>query len=205
MDQITERSRSLKTMNLILLVLYVLVVYSTIPFAPYLVDFLKKVWGKHYGTFVSSSIALIVVLIALKFGRYLKTFRTIFWTTFLSLSCIIVLLTIEIPAERIHFLEYGIMSYLLMRTLEGKRQKKYILTFMTGLIIGILDELIQLFLQHQRIFNLPRRYFEWKDIGMNAFGVFLGCVFYRYVIEEGEANLREKIYRVHRDGPRRPS
>lgn len=161
--------------------LYVLVVYSTIPFAPYFVDFLRKIFGEQYGIFISSSIILFMLFILIKVREYLINRRTIFWFSFLFFSGVFVVFTMEIPAERIHFIEYGFLAYLLiLATGENK-----ILAFLLGSVFGTIDELIQLFFQYQKIFPLPRRYFEWKDIGMNIFGVFLGCVFYRYIIEEG--------------------
>lgn len=178
-----ERSRN--PISPLLVVLYILIVYSTIPFAPYFVDFLKGIFGPYYSAFVSVSIASIIVLIVIKSAKYFRHPRTAFWLVFLSFSAVFVLLTMEIPAERVHFIEYGFLAYLLMRTTRYRKTKVYLFSFGLGAIIGFVDELIQLFFQHQRIFALPRRYFEWKDIGMNIFGVFLGCVFYRYVVEEG--------------------
>jgi hypothetical protein len=52
--------------------------------------------------------------------------------------------------------------------------------------LGLSDELFQGVLQVQNIFPHIRRYFEWKDVFMNAFGTFLGVVFYFYVWEKGK-------------------
>jgi glycopeptide antibiotics resistance protein len=95
----------------------------------------------------------------------------------------------EIPAERIHFLEYGFLGFLLVKAFESENPNsnlKYILSLVSGAILGLSDELFQGVLQFQNIFPHIRRYFEWKDVFMNAFGTFLGVVFYFYVWEKGK-------------------
>lgn len=181
-----------KTISPILVVLYVIVVYSTIPFAPYVVDFLRKIFKQYYGVFVSTLIITLIAFIVVNSVKYLKNPRTAFWLLFLSFSGVFILITLEIPAERVHFMQYGFLAYLLIVASKRESISKYIFAFVLGSIIGFVDELIQLFFQYQKFFDLPRRYFEWKDIGMNVFGVFLGCVFYRYVIEEGNKLLKNK-------------
>ncbi len=175
-----------KRISPIVVFLYVIVIYCTIPFAPYFVDFLRSIFKNNYGSFVSGLIISFIIFIAIKSIDYLRTPRTFFWFLFLSFSGVFILITLDIPAERIHFIEYAFLSYIIILTVGVEKREKYIITFLLGSIIGFGDELIQLFFQYQRIFDLPRRYFEWKDVGMNVFGVFLGCVFYRYVIEEGK-------------------
>lgn len=174
-----------RKLNPLVVFLYIVVIYCTIPFAPYFVDFLRKIFKQHYSSFVSGFIISLIILIVVKSVRYLRNPKTAFWLLFLSFSGVFVLMTLEIPAERVHFMEYGFLAYLLILTVGTENKQKYILTFILGSAVGFVDELIQLFFQYQKIFDLPRRYFEWKDIAMNVFGVFLGCVFYRYVIEEG--------------------
>lgn len=189
MDVVEKKT---KTIHPIFVVLYVIVVYSTIPFAPYAVDFLRKIFKQYYGVFVSTLIITLIAFIAVNSIKYLKNPRTAFWLLFLSFSGVFILITLEIPAERIHFMQYGFLAYLLIVASKRESASKYIFAFVFGSIIGFVDELIQLFFQYQKFFALPRRYFEWKDIGMNVFGVFLGCVFYRYVIEEGNKFLKNE-------------
>ncbi len=167
--------------------IYVLVIYATLPFAPYFVDALRFIFGENYGYILSGAIFFSLILIARKSFKLGLTSREKFWLFYLIFAGAIVTLSMDIPAERIHFLEYGILGFLLTRAIRKDMEmnpKIYITAFVLGSIIGFLDEVIQKFLQVQSILPLPRRYFEWKDIAMNVFGIFLGLVFSRYVIDK---------------------
>ena len=174
----------------IFIYIYIIVIFLTIPFAPFLIQFIRSVVGqKNYGYFVSGVIFLFLFLIFRfsKFGSL--NLRGKFWLLFLTFSGILIVLFMEIPAERIHFLEYGFLGFLLVKVFESgdpNSNTKYILSIISGAILGLSDELFQGVLQVQNIFPHIRRYFEWKDVFMNAFGTFLGVVFYFYVWEKGK-------------------
>jgi len=175
-----------------LILLYVFFIYSTLPFAPYIVDGLRFLFGENFGYVISGTIIFALSLIAFAMRNYLVSARTIFWLVFLSFTGVCITILMEIPAERIHFLEYGILGLSLTRLWD--KPKGYFLAFIFGSLVGLVDELIQGVLQVQTILPLPKRYFEWKDVGMNIFGVFLGIVFERYVIDEAKNLRKNKNY-----------
>jgi hypothetical protein len=173
----------------IFIYIYILIIFLTIPFAPFLIQFIRNIVGeKNYGYFVSAVIFLFLFLI-FRFSQFQSlTLRGKFWLLFLTFSGILIVLFMEIPAERIHFLEYGFLGFLLVKAFESgnpNSNTKYFLALISGAILGLSDELFQGVLQVQNIFPHIRRYFEWRDVFMNAFGVFLGVVFYFYVWKGG--------------------
>jgi VanZ family protein len=94
---------------------------------------------------------------------------------------------IHFVAEKVHFLEYAILGTLLIYSIEQRtlektqtsRRRSYdfkipnfnkcLFVVVLGFIIGLGDELIQgLF---------PRRFFDWRDVGMNGIGIAMGIGF----------------------------
>jgi hypothetical protein len=71
------------------------------------------------------------------------------------------------PEEAFHFVQYGVLSLLLFRALGHRLQNPtiYVAATLIGAAFGIFDELIQ--------WVVPRRYFDYRDIGINALAVGL--------------------------------
>ncbi len=66
------------------------------------------------------------------------------------------------PEEAFHFVQYGLLGILLFRALRFRLAdgSVYIVAALIGAAAGILDELIQ--------WITPRRYFDFRDIGLNV-------------------------------------
>jgi hypothetical protein len=66
------------------------------------------------------------------------------------------------PAEKTHFLYYGFLGFLVHHAMRQHQQGGALYAGVVALvtIIGLGDELIQ--------YALPGRFFEWKDVGLNA-------------------------------------
>ena len=73
---------------------------------------------------------------------------------------------LKIPAERIHFIEYGLLGIFVIRPYATGTWKFLLPAFLLVCLIGAGDELIQWF--------LPNRVGEWKDVGLNVIGGFFG-------------------------------
>ena len=73
----------------------------------------------------------------------------------------------ENPEEAFHFVQYGVLSLLLFRALSHRLQDQsiYVAATLIGAAFGIFDELIQ--------WVVPQRYFDYRDIGINALAVGL--------------------------------
>jgi len=68
----------------------------------------------------------------------------------------------ENPVEAIHFLEYGLLGFLLYRALKIRTKDVgiYFIAFLIGCLVGILDEILQ--------WIVPFRYWDIRDVGLNA-------------------------------------
>ena len=71
------------------------------------------------------------------------------------------------PEEAFHFVQYGVLSLLLFRAFSHRLRDPsiYLAAALAGAALGILDELIQ--------WVVPRRYFDYRDIWINAQAVGL--------------------------------
>ena len=75
---------------------------------------------------------------------------------------------LELAVEKIHFSEYGLLSFLVFRLFRHRFQPRwiYVWTLPTVCLIGVADELFQ------GIF--PNRVFDPRDIGFNSWAGLLG-------------------------------
>jgi len=76
----------------------------------------------------------------------------------------------KFPAERLHLIEYGLLSFLAFHAFQFSftRATSYGFGFIFSSVFGFVDELIQ--------YVLPNRSFEVRDIVTNVFGSALGLI-----------------------------
>lgn len=81
------------------------------------------------------------------------------------------------PAERLHFVEYGVLTILVFRALQGdiRGWPSYGLTVLLVGIFGVLDECIQKF--------IPSRVFDPKDMLTNFMSGLLAALVIRFVLD----------------------
>jgi hypothetical protein len=157
--------------NWIAVVLWVLVIYGSIPLARSLQEFVSARGGQNQfllATFAALVLAAVGLVWAAGRGRLSFSFPaavcscTVFflyaWLTWTLRSN---------PEESLHFVQYGVLSLLLLRALRDRLDgwSLYFAVAMAGIGFGIVDELIQ--------WLVPLRYFDYRDIGLNTAAVFL--------------------------------
>jgi VanZ family protein len=156
--------------------LYVGLVYAFIPLARPMTTMFENIMGM----WLDVSVLLVYLIFFFGTLSYLKFFQkekrvwpyaTVFLIYFLLAYS---LNQIHFVAEKVHFLQYAILGTLLIYSLEVHVQKnsnlsKFLLVIGLGFVIGLGDELIQGF--------FPRRFFDWRDVTMNVFGVGIGVGF----------------------------
>lgn len=152
----------------VIIALYVSVVYLTLPVMPSVFRFVSDGLGKELLSLVVNGLLVTAILLSLIF--ILKTGELGYYSL-ASVSLVMLLsgavaLTMELPAERIHFLEYGILGSLVYKATMRQWKIPILSSFVLVSIIGIGDETIQWF--------LPNRYAEMKDVLLNCFGGLLG-------------------------------
>lgn len=80
---------------------------------------------------------------------------------------------LDIPQERLHYLEYGLLSGLICFGLQEGGTRPWWQAALAGTIItsglGFLDETLQ-----DRLWE--RRYFDWRDVSLNARAAVLGVM-----------------------------
>lgn len=80
------------------------------------------------------------------------------------------IVTIQYPEEKIHFLEYGVLAFLLFQALRCRfsEHTSYLFAFLLASFLGLGDEGIQ--------HVLPNRYYQWDDVVLNSVSSLLGLM-----------------------------
>ena len=157
-----------------LVILCVLSIFLIVPIARTIRNFVEANWGASlFGYSV-----LFVVICAFLFFLYFLWFRLNIRavSNYLWLAAVVfvyVYFTISLwdrPEEAIHFLEYGILGFLLYQALRHHIRDKgiYFIAFLMGALVGIIDEALQ--------WMIPRRVWDFRDLGINALSVGLFLV-----------------------------
>ena len=78
-----------------------------------------------------------------------------------------------------HLVEYGFMGYVFFKALivDFSKGRAYIASFVITVLVGLGDECIQ--------WVLPQRYFELKDVQLNALSGGLGLLLLRFGLNTG--------------------
>lgn len=150
---------------------WVLLIYSTLPIVRPISNFLIKntPYNLLVNGFLVFSFLLILVLVFRNMTIKLKS-------TYALLALIIVLyifslMYIKITDERIHLLQYGVLSAFIFNALRCnfKNTVSYVLAIVLTFLIGWGDELIQGI--------LPNRFYEIHDVLINLYSGVLGLFF----------------------------
>ena len=145
---------------------YVTFIYSTLNIAPSIADKLDAFLSGRLDLMLyavySAVIGVLVLYILLV--RKQKSVLKYFVLTFAVCGFFAVINYAQTPAEKIHLGEYGLLGILLYNALKIEFNrfdfKLYIYAVVMCTAIGVIDEVIQGI--------LPNRFFDWRDIFMNA-------------------------------------
>ncbi len=155
--------------------LYTLSIYLILPFSRGWQIFLREALGKNFSLSTNLLLMFAALLTVLWLASRLARRSLVSLLGMLIVSYILVM-QIDIPEERIHILQYGILGYLaalsVFQTLKGITA--FAVVLLLGLFIGFGDEVIQGL--------LPTRVFDWWDVIYNFFGVLLGTFIYRVTV-----------------------
>lgn len=151
-------------------VLWVTLIYSTLYIVRPACEYLKKITPFALLTNIFMWVALAATAAILIFKTGIKKPSTFI---FLALAVIIYgisFLKVQYPEEKIHFLEYGILSFLIFRACRFSMgvYAAYGCAFLLTSILGWGDEGIQGL--------LPNRYYQTSDVLLNGFSGALGLL-----------------------------
>jgi len=155
---------------------YIVFVYSTIPVLPQVWRVLVEYTEDSVRYLGIVIVGLGLSVLALGVWRRSRGRRLLAFLVLGFISAVYVYLLevyAKFPAERLHLVEYGFMGYVLFRALrlDMGPLPAYLGSFIIGVLVGIGDECIQ--------WVLPQRFFEVKDIQLNAISVALGLIVVR--------------------------
>ncbi|MDP3804711.1 MAG: VanZ family protein [Candidatus Omnitrophota bacterium] len=155
----------------VFLAAYVALIYGTLSIAPNFSKLLSRLLGNDYGLAVNIFVISVVIAAPALFLSKIKTRPLSFYTKLAAvffLYLFIILRWTEIPAEKIHLVEYGFLSCLVLKVTRGARSHgaRYLYTILIVGAIGCGDELIQK--------CLPNRVCDLKDMALNFISGILG-------------------------------
>ena len=154
---------------------WAIIIWLTVPFARKLEKGVEAFAGNQAFTIiVLFLIGLGALGVLITFWKDRKRFSS---ANYIWLAAVIFLLawqTLELrhgsPIEALHFVEYGVLALLFFRAAVHRNPNPaaYVIAFCCCLCVGLLDESYQ--------WMTPQRYFDWRDIGLNAYASFLICI-----------------------------
>jgi hypothetical protein len=151
-----------------------LVIFVTIPFARALQEGIAARWGREvftYGVIAGLVAAAVAAMVGLLRARRQVGVAGYLWLGAVAALTIYSAGHMNIsPEEAVHFLEYGLLGILLFRALSHRLRDAgiYAVAVLVGSLVGTADEIIQ--------WIVPRRFFAFSDIWLNAYAVILAQV-----------------------------
>lgn len=155
---------------------YVVLLFGVQPWLGFLVDALRARWGEAgFATAISVVAAVVAVAVALFALRIARA------ATRIELAVMVLggllyaagVALLEIPQERLHYAEYGLLSALVFAGLQGEHRERAGRTAVAAIVLaaalGWLDEALQGALWE-------RRYFDWRDVELNLRAAALGVL-----------------------------
>lgn len=170
---------TIKSKRWLIVVIYTLIMYSFLPAAYPTWNYLVKTIGKSNLLII---INVIFALFGILFLRYLiikkiKSVITYLSWLIIALVYAYMIIILPYPAERVHYLMYGLLAILVYRafSLDIKKERDlYIWTTILVFFLGWIDEGIQ--------WLLPDRVYEFRDVMMNFSSGVLGQAIIGFVI-----------------------
>ena len=144
-------------------VLWTLLIYSTIPFARPVAEWIAKNLGIEYFFYIAATAGAIgLILVFTTLHRRKSPISSYLWLTGITVILIASAYQLrEVPADVIHLVEYVILSVLVYRALLHRIQDHsiYFVATLIVAMIGTLEECIQ--------WIVPSRVFDLRDIRTN--------------------------------------
>ena len=149
---------------------FLTLIYSTLYITRPLCSFLKAATPF---SFLSNTLC-IVLLVFLSMAIWIKG-RITSMSSYCILGVILLayvygVIIIQLPEEKIHFIEYGILAWLVFKAMHVDIPKPavYVYTFLLVSVFGWIDEGIQ--------YLLPNRYYQIADVILNSASGGLGLL-----------------------------
>ena len=144
----------------------ILSIFLIVPLARTIQEFVASHWSRSvfgYSVILIVGGAFLALVYTLIFRLKIRSITNYFWL--LLVAALYIYFTIKLwdaPEEAVHFLEYGLLGFLLFRALKfhTKDVGIYFIAFFIGCLVGIFDEILQ--------WIVPLRIWDIRDVGLNA-------------------------------------
>jgi hypothetical protein len=146
-------------------------ILAIVPLARAIQRFVTAHWGRAlfgYAVIAATAVALCSLIYVLFFRLKIRAVSQYVWLALIAAFYIYYTLQLwKSPEEAVHFLEYGLLGFFLFRALSLAFRDKsiYFAAFFVGSLVGISDETFQ--------WAFPGRYWDLRDVGLNALAVGL--------------------------------
>ena len=151
----------------VLIIIYVIFIYVSLPFFPAFISTLRGFISKELLNLLSLVLSISFFLI-LSVWIYNKKYKA--KQFFLIISPLLLLtylsLSLDVWVERVHFIEYAVLGLLISHEVDVRTLRRFIYTGCLITLIGTIDEIIQWF--------LPNRFGDMRDVFMNSVGGLSG-------------------------------
>jgi hypothetical protein len=147
-------------------VLWTLIIFISIPLARKIQAVVAGRWGRDAFAWFTVSCILLATLGAVRYAlRHRRRIggAGLAWLAACSAGYLYYAYVLRaVPEETLHFLQYGMLGYLVFRALSHNIRDVaiYFNAAAACALIGALDEVIQ--------WITPQRYFDWRDVKLNA-------------------------------------
>ena len=162
----TPSPRPSSTLRWIAALVWIALIYTTIPFVRVLQTWFTARWDRAligHGVVAVLVITAVTVLVALRRIASRPPLTTALWLTVIAAVYAWWAASLRrSPEEAVHLLEYGVLGVLLYRALRPRITDAtvYVAAALIGLLVGSVDEVIQ--------WIAPRRFFDFRDIFLNS-------------------------------------
>lgn len=146
--------------------LCILAILLIVPLARTIQAFVSTHWGRSlFGCAVLGAVGIVFLatVTRLVFRLKVRSPGRLLWLA--AVAGLYVYFTLKLwraPEEAVHFLEYGLLGFLLFRALSYSIRDKtvYLAAFLISSTVGIFDEILQ--------WIIPGRFWDFRDVGLNA-------------------------------------
>jgi hypothetical protein len=146
-------------------------IFLVVPTARAIQKFVGEHWGRvFFGYLVIAGVAgaFLAILYLLIIRLKVRAASNYIWLS--VCAALYIYFTLRLwrnPEEAVHFLEYGLLGFFLFRAwrLTIPDKAVYLASFLSGTLIGTFDEIFQ--------WLMPGRYWDIRDVGLNALAVGL--------------------------------
>jgi VanZ like protein len=144
---------------------YILLIFLTLPVMRSILNALKELLGRQELGLVLNTILVLSALWLLWAGSKLG-WRRLLHVAIPLLIILVLAYHLHIPEERVHFLQYGLLGLLVLKTCRVQGVTQYAIATLFVVAVGAGDEFVQ--------WLLPNRVGDLRDVGLNALAGAMG-------------------------------